>query len=203
MRNHCELVTCAFIAALLLSVAANAAPCSKLTNTYLWPMAPKYYECCTDRPELVVAAELSSTLDEGSNEGYPERPRSVVTPNQHSASVLRQSVEATCVDLSDLSPLERTLRQPRVGSCIRFVSYDHFPCTCETSCNPEKEGVSEWTCSCPGLTPGELPVIQEQDSLRSQPELMGQICQECNTASSCCNGDPPTNGGTGSPAFEP
>jgi len=201
MRNHRDLIACTFIAALLLSATAMAAPCRKLTNTYLWPTAPKYYECCTSRPELVLAAETSPTLGDDSDEGYPERPRSVVTLNPHSTSVLRQSVEATCVDLSDLSLVERALRQTRVGSCVRFVSYDHFPCTCETSCDPEQEE-SFWTCNCPGLKPGELPVIKEQDSLRSQPEFVGQICQACNTASFCCDGEPPTSGGLGNQPIE-
>lgn len=153
-------------------------PGFKWTNLYLFPSAPKYYECCAEQR----APEIASALGGDGTRGEPSR--SVVKPNPKSARIVKTAPAPNCVDLSILSPLDRLLRlaQAELARCVRFVTYDHFPCQCETSCNPSN---IDWQCDCPNVPPGQLPEIKPQDSLGSQPEFLGTICTPCNSASVC------------------
>lgn len=151
---------------------------SRTTNFYLFPSAPKTYECCNAAEPVVVAGAAGAA-------GAPD-PQSVVTPNAGSARVVASAPPANCVDVATLTPIERAIRASTVASCVRFVVYDHFPCQCFTGCAPGQCGV--WTCDCPNVAPGELPEIKPQDSLGSQPELIGSICTPCSRLSTCQSG---------------
>ena len=154
-------------------------PCCRFTNYYLWPSGPIYYQCCAAPPEL-VADPLSSGSSPAASE-VPRLPPGKVTINEKNPRVLGRGVESTCVNLSELTPFERFVRSVRaLGTCVDFVAYDHFPCSCETKCNDVT-----WLCDCPGVPPGQLPEIGPQDSLGSRPEFLGTICLPCNQQSTC------------------
>lgn len=174
--------------------SALVAPCCRFTNYYLWPSEPQHWECCAPLVEPVLSAELAG----GGTAPEPEVavPRGSLTLNRANPRVGRRGVENSCVNLATLTPLERLVRQLRSRtrvSCVEFVVYDHFPCSCETLCNDPT-----WVCDCPGVPIGELPEIKPQDSLGSQPEFLGTQCFPCNELSSCSGATPP--GGGGSPS---
>lgn len=167
------------------------AVCCKFTNYYLFPSGPNFYQCCAAPPEFVVATPLTSGSSAAGQEAQRVNLPSTVTVNEKNTRVLKRGVEPSCVNLSELTPLERLLRSTRVnlGGCVEFVTYDHFPCTCETRCNDP-----DWLCDCPGVPPGQLPEIKPQDSLGSQPEFLGTVCTPCNTQSTCAGSEPPPSG---------
>lgn len=164
------------------SVGAKV-PCAKQIKTYLYPTAPKYYQCCVPLPELEVEKKFddnSSAKDQEPRQMESNTRISVKGRNPH---VLARGFEQSCVNLSDLTPLEALLRskQPTLQDCgANFVVYDHFMCECQNACTD-----STWQCNCPGVAPGELPEIKPQDSLRSQVELLGTISIPCNIHSTC------------------
>lgn len=163
--------------------SALLAPCCRFVNYYLWPSEPQHYRCCVTRPQ-----ELAPLT--GGQVAVPVAPADdgiVVTPNASSPRLIRRDAEPTCVNLTQLSPLERLLSQTVFGgSCVDFVSYEHFPCSCQTFCND-----ASWLCNCPGVPAGELPEIKPQDSLGSQPEFLSTTCIPCNTQSTCSASTPP------------
>lgn len=156
-------------------------PNCRTTFTYLWPTEPRQYECCarSEPAEIFAQEDDQATTKKGET-------ASIIKFRADEAMRL-DAPQASCVDLSELTPLERILRDARktFGSCTRFVVYDHFPCTCENSCND----VNDFFCTCPGVPPGELPEIKPQDSLGSQPELISETLTPCGRLSSC-NGAP-------------
>ena len=154
----------------------------KWTNVYLFPSAPRYFECCTGRQPPEIFRLRGAAVPQAAETQAGDPPRSVVKPNPRSTRLLKAVPTSVCVDLATLSPLERALRQAQahLGQCVRFVTYDHFPCQCETSCVGQG-----WLCNCPGVPPGQLPEIKPQDSLGSQPELLGTFCTPCNNLSMC------------------
>lgn len=190
MARHRRIAVALLVAA-SAAMPISAAPCCKFTNYYLFPSGPNFYQCCAAPPELVVANPLVSSPTASDQEALESSPRIYVTINEKSARILRRGVEPSCVNLSELTPLQRFLRSSRVslGNCVDFVTYDHFPCSCETQCND-----ADWLCDCPGIAPGQLPEIKPQDSLGSQPEFLGTVCTPCNTQSTCAGSVPPPSG---------
>lgn len=164
------------------ATATPLAPCCKYTRYYLWPSEPQTYECCATPPDRVVAPALVAPAPPESD------PRGQVSVNEASPRIVRRTVEHGCVNLSELTPLERLLRSVRrsFGACVQFVVYDHFPCECNTECNDPT-----WFCDCPGVAPGDLPEIKPQDSLGSQPEFVSTMCFPCNSQSTCQGNPPP------------
>jgi len=160
------------------------APCCRFVNFYLWPSEPQHYRCCSGLPDQVVSPALGGPAP---GAVPPTYDRVVVTPNASNPRIVRRSSEPICVNLSQLTPIERLLSQTVFGgSCVDFVTYDHFPCSCQTFCND-----ASWLCNCPGVPAGELPEIKPQDSLGSQPEFLSTTCIPCNTQSTCSSGAPP------------
>ena len=160
------------------------AVCCSFTNYYLWPSGPEQYQCCVPQPEPVATQSLSGAPATATRPPA-DTPTSTVTPNTRNPRVLERTVETACIKLSELTFLERLRRLLR-ATCVNFVVYDHFPCSCETRCdNPD------WLCNCPGLPPGQLPEIGPQDSLGSQPEFLGSACTPCSAKSTCSDAAPP------------
>lgn len=182
-------VRCVAAVAVFLSVAAHAraqqtpeaplAPNCRTTLVYNWPTGPRHYECCA-RSEL---PEVLAPTDEPATSGADGPPESIVRFLADEKMRLDAARQTSCVDLMELTPLERALRQVQAtfGSCTRFVVYDHFPCSCENSCG----NVNLFVCDCPGVPFGELPETKPQDSLGSQPQLVSEILTPCSKLSTC------------------
>ena len=177
------------LASLFFSAPALGKPCCMFQNFYLFPSGPNYYQCCSGPPDFVLENPLVGVPSGAEQEALRAKPRSSVTLNEKSARTLSAGVEQSCVKLSELTPLERLLRSRLAlfGTCINFVVYDHFPCSCKTRCDDNVD----WLCDCPGVPPGQLPEIGPQDSLHSRPEFLGTTCTPCNPKSTCSGSEPP------------
>jgi len=160
----------------------------RYVNYYLWPSEPQSYECCAAPEPPVLAETFGAAAGPEATAPQQTAPRGSVTVNRDNPRVGR-ALAQTCVNLSALTPFERLLRQLRsraFSSCVQFVVYDHFPCTCETQCND-----ASWFCDCPGVPPGQLPEIKPQDSIGSQPEFLGTVAIPCGSLSNCEGTIPP------------
>lgn len=162
-------------------------PVSKITMLYSWPMdEPTEYMCCTEAPPPGIApifetrsapknleAKIPST-----SEGAASTSKEFIATRTKSFCVRTDTIDPT--KLSQIQNLPSFY-----SSCRTFVTYEHFACTCENSCRNR----ATWTCNCPGVAPGQLPLSAPedfpQDSLRSKPEFKARQCEVCGGGSTC------------------
>lgn len=163
-------------AVLIFSTAftAQAQVPTRTTRFYSFPVELKVWECCTPADPVVALDEV----------GRQPVKRTVTKLETKGVAVFPTRARSTCTDLSTLTPAEKLERVTRgfLGTCYRAASYEHVVCGCENLCSDPS-----FSCNCPGLPPGEVPdTSRRQDSLRSQPELILEICEECSPESSAC-----------------
>lgn len=167
---------------------AALAPPRRFVNYYLFPLGPNFYQCCTEREDVIADVPLAAPSAAG-EEASGASPPAGVTIADTRGRVLRSSARTACIRHSELTPAERA-RRALTAVCADFGVYDHFMCSCETLCsNPN------WSCDCPGIPAGELPVIGPQDSLRSRPEFIRTDCFPCNEQTTCDGAEAPPAGG--------
>lgn len=188
-----------FIAPMLVvPLSASAVPCSKTINTYKYPIGPKYFQCCTPKPEQVFEGNFGGGQSSGASRQLHMQPDSTKATKGSNARASSKVAEPVCEDISRLSPLAIYLRakNPIRKHCgPPFPVYDHFTCTCQSSCSVNPN-IPEWTCTCPNVPYGQQPIIHPQDSLGSQIELINSVQVPCNSASTCDgNLGSPGNGG--------
>lgn len=165
---------------------AALAPPRRFVNYYLFPQGPIFYQCCTEHEPVVTQAPAPPAADEGAPPGGPPAGLTIADTR---GRVLRQSARTACIRHSELTPVERA-RRALTAVCTDFGVYEHFICSCETLCiDPD------WSCDCPGIPAGELPVIGPQDSLRSRPEFIKTECYPCNKLTTCEGAEPSPSGG--------
>lgn len=164
---------------------AQAAPCCRFVSYYLWPSEPQTYRCCVRQEPEVTLEGVGRSAAAASAPSANDR--AVVLPGASGPRLQRRTSPPTCVNLAELTPLERLLGQTAFqGTCVEFVAYEHFPCQCETLCND-----ATWSCNCPGVPLGQLPEIRPQNSLFSEPEHLGTTCIPCGAKSTCSGETPP------------
>ncbi len=154
-------------------VEVQQVPCGYLTKVYKYPTGLKTYQCCSPNDPEVIAPKTTEN-----------KPGIAVTRFVGSSAIaIANSELSICTDLSTLSPLEKIKNAFSVyrGACNRFSIYEHVVCSCSNSCGD----ANTFSCNCPGLPPGQLPVIKPQDSLGSQTELLGETVTPCNSESIC------------------
>ena len=142
-------------------------PCAERIQLYSFPLEePVEYICCTNAPSPELAPLFNV---------------------QGRTLKSDMSMDTSCVRLDTLSPMEkiriRSTTLTAANSCRTFQgAFEHFPCECRNTCDDP-----DYTCNCPGVPKGELPMIVQQDSLRSKPEFLSTSCTPCGSLSTCCD----------------
>src|SRR5918996_1105223 len=107
MDKHLRAAIMLWIGALAsLPFSASAAPCCHHTNFYMFPSGPKFYQCCSGAPDP-VSTQLMGKPSAAYQEALRESARSKVTINEKSPYIVRKSLEASCVNQSELTPFEK------------------------------------------------------------------------------------------------
>jgi hypothetical protein len=173
-RSPVMLWICALVS---MPFSASAINNCSTTNFYMFPAGQTIYQCCSGAPEFPTQFSPFSAADQ---EAPKESARSKVTINEKSSYTVRKSLQARCVNLAELTPHEKFLRNVMSLSCIEIGVIEHIACSCEIDCLDRRMS------DCPGVPSSECPTIpSHQDSLRSQPEFLGATYSPCNLKSHC------------------
>ncbi len=148
-------------------------PGNELTRDYSFPGPAITYTCCSsnDFPSEMQAISINK---------LPKNDQSQSKDSNLNSAKFFSSANS-CVRMDSLSAVEK-LKLLNIGACNTFVVHEHTPCSCTRGCDCGGGGSRDWVCNCPGVPTGQLPEIKPQDSLRSNPELVGvRPPRECST----------------------